>query len=90
MNYFEKIAEENIKRLKEQRAKLQRQKEEEERFEQNLRFRLMLNNSKFEDFGVRHVGGHVESYNLHTGETLYTASCETEAWADLREEFGRT
>ena len=89
MNYFEQIAEANIKRLQEQRTKIQKQKDEEDRLQKNLKFNLMLRNSKFEDYNVRQSGGHVESYNIHTGETLYTASCESEAWADLREEFGR-
>ena len=90
MNYFERIAEENIRKLKEREAKIKKQKDEENRFQKAFEFELMLRRSTFEDFSVRHVGGHVESYNVNTGETLYTASCESEAWADLREEFGRT
>ena len=90
MNYFEQIIEENIKKLKEREAKRKEQELAERRFQDSLNFRISLARSKFEDYDVRHAGGHVESYNIHTGETLYTASCESEAWADLREEFGRT
>ncbi len=42
----------------------------------------------YEDYNVRKRGNHAESYNIHTGETLFEAYDETEAWRDLREEFG--
>lgn len=44
------------------------------------------------DFDVRTMGGVVQSYNKHTGRVLYTypaeAFAETEAWNDVREEYG--
>ena len=42
----------------------------------------------FDDYDVRKKGNHVESYNIHTGEALFEAFDESEAWRDLREEFG--
>lgn len=47
-----------------------------------------------DDFAVRHNyrRGCIESYNKRTGKVLYQypneAFAETEAWADIREEFG--
>ena len=42
----------------------------------------------FEDYDVRPKDGHYESYNTKTGEGLYTAQTISEAWRDLREQFG--
>lgn len=45
-----------------------------------------------DDFSVRTRNGRHESYNIRTGEVLYRypieSFTESEAWADLREEFG--
>lgn len=50
-------------------------------------------NWSINDFDVRTRGEIVESYNKRNGEILYRypneAFAETEAWADLHEEFGR-
>lgn len=48
----------------------------------------LLNDYTIEDYGVRPKEDHVESYNKITGEGLFEALTEDEAWADLREEFG--
>jgi hypothetical protein len=40
-----------------------------------------------DDYDVRKKGDHVESYNRITGETLFEAHNETEAWQDIREAF---
>ena len=40
-----------------------------------------------DDYDVRKKGDHFESYNKITGESLFEAFSEKEAWADLREEF---
>ena len=40
------------------------------------------------DYGVRKIKEDLwESYNLITGEQLYQAQSESEAWSDLKEEF---
>jgi len=41
-----------------------------------------------DDYAVRRKSDHVESYNKITGETLFEAHNETEAWQDIREIFG--
>ena len=40
-----------------------------------------------DDYDVRKKGDHFESYNKITGESLFEAYSEEEAYADLREEF---
>lgn len=51
-----------------------------------------LSGFSLEDFSVRTRNGRHESYNIRTGEVLYRypieSFTESEAWADLREEFG--
>lgn len=51
---------------------------------------LNRNVYSYDDYDVRKKGDHVESYNKITGEVLFEAFDETEAWRDLREEFGVT
>lgn len=51
---------------------------------------LNRNVYSYDDYDVRKRGDHVESYNKITGEVLFEAFDETEAWRDLREEFGVT
>ena len=41
-----------------------------------------------DDYDIRKKGDHYESYNVHTGESLYEALTYEEASADLRETFG--
>ena len=40
-----------------------------------------------DDYDVRKKGDHCESYNKITGEALFEAHNETEAWEDLKETF---
>lgn len=51
-----------------------------------------LEGFNLDDFSVRTRNGRHESYNIRTGEVLYRypieSFTESEAWADLREEFG--
>lgn len=51
---------------------------------------LNRNVYSYDDYDVRKKGDHVESYNKITGEALFEAFDEKEAWRDLRQEFGVT
>lgn len=85
-NYLESICEANLQRLRrEAEAKEKSRKENEERIKHIL--------WTASDFSVRKNRGKTESYNIHTGEVLYTypnceAFTEQEAWQDIRDEFG--
>ena len=85
MDYFHRIAEQNIKRLREQQEINQKSFDEYKR-------RVELLKYDENDFGVRFRNGKTESYNKHTGKVLYTyPNCEqftvTEAWEDIRDTF---
>ena len=47
----------------------------------------LIGEYSIDDYNVRGKGDHFESYNKITGESLFEAFSEEEAWADLREEF---
>ena len=85
MDYFHRIAEQNIKRLREQQEINQKSFDEYKR-------RVELLKYDENDFDVRFNNGKTESYNKHTGKVLYTyPNCEqftvTEAWQDIRDTF---
>jgi len=65
---------------------------EKQRKQKKVQRRDPLEGFCLDDFSVRTVNGRHESYNKITGEVLYSypteAFAESEAWADLREEFG--
>lgn len=91
MNYFEKIAQENIERL---RAQQEKNKKELEEYKRRIEWMEMTDPQKWNenDFSVRTRNGKTESYNKVTGKVLYTyPNCEqftlTEAWQDIRDEF---
>lgn len=91
MDYFERIAEENIKKLRELEAAKRKAAEENER---RIRYLNLVNKDRWseDDYSVRKNSGFVESFNIHTGEVLYRyPNCEEftvkEAWDDIRDEF---
>ncbi len=81
--------EEFVEFSKEMAEKAREQKKKEQKYEARKKF--MKNYFyPFDVFDVRKKGDHVESYNTITGEALFEAQTESEAWNDLREEFGVT
>lgn len=94
MNYFQRIAEENIRRLHELEEAKRKAAEDNDR---GIRHLLLTDKRKWseDDYSVRKNRGFVESYNIHTGEILYRyPNCEEftviEAWKDIRDEFRGT
>ena len=90
MDYLEMICQQNIERLREQKATQEKAKATDER---RIQFVKAINGYSEDDFDVRKNRGVVESFNRHTGEVLYTyPNCEEftiqEAWDDIRAEFG--
>lgn len=65
---------------------------EKQQKQKQFKRRDPLEGFSLDDFSVRTRNGRHESYNVRTGEVLYRypieSFTESEAWADLREEFG--
>ncbi len=65
---------------------------EKQQKQKQFKRRDPLEGFSLDDFSVRTRNGRHESYNIRTGEVLYRypieSFTESEAWADLREEFG--
>ena len=89
MNYFQMIAEQNIERIRREKEAEQKSREANDKRIHDI---LLHRDWTEDDFSVRKNRGNVESFNIHTGEILYTyPNCEeftvTEAWRDIRDEF---
>ena len=91
--YIWEIANENIARLRRQKAAEEKYRKEKELFLKQIHFADLTNSERWTeaDFGTRRKGDHVELYHVKTGEGILEAFSEKEAWDDLREElYGRS
>lgn len=87
--YIWEIANENIARLRKQKAAEEKYRKEKELFLKQIHFESLvdLNRWSESDYDVRNKGDHVELFHKKTGESILEAFSEQEAWRDLREEL---
>lgn len=87
--YIWEITNENIMRLRKQKAAEEKYRKEKELFLKQIHFADLTNPRKWteSDYDTRKKGDHVELYHVKTGESILEAFSEQEAWRDLREEL---
>ena len=88
--YIWEITNENIARLRRQKAAEEKYRKEKELFLKQIHFESLVDSNRWSenDYDIRKKGDHWESFNTKTGEKLFEAMTYEEAMADLREEFG--
>ena len=87
--YIWEIANENITRLRRQKAAEEKYRKEKELFLKQIHFADLTDSERWteSDYDVRKKGDHVELFHKKTGESILEAFSEQEAWRDLREEL---